>query len=87
LDEAVKGSVDYSERSQFIRDAIIEMAEQVLHVTIPRELALPPGRAGKGGRQPKTSAAPVSSPATVGATFAKNALRTSIESRAARNPK
>ena len=37
-------------RSQFIREAIVEKVSDTLGKTIPAHLALPPGRAGKGGR-------------------------------------
>lgn len=38
----------YRNRSQFIRDAIIEKLTRV-GVSLPKELALPPHRIGKGG--------------------------------------
>jgi len=42
----------YRNRSQFIRDAIIEKLKRA-GVSLPKELALPPHRIGKGGDAPK----------------------------------
>jgi Ribbon-helix-helix protein, copG family len=42
----------YRNRSQFIRDAIIEKLIR-LGVSLPKELALPPHRIGKGGGGPR----------------------------------
>lgn len=40
-------------RSQFMRDAVREKVNRVLETEIiTREMAAPPGRAGKGGRKP-----------------------------------
>jgi hypothetical protein len=41
----------YRNRSQFIRDAIIEKLMRV-GISLPKELALPPHRIGKGGGSP-----------------------------------
>lgn len=41
----------YRNRSQFIRDAIIEKLKRA-GVSLPRELALPPHRIGKAGAAP-----------------------------------
>ena len=40
----------YSNRSQFIRDAIVEKLSR-MGIEIPREFAVAPDRIGKGGRQ------------------------------------
>jgi len=45
-------AVGYSNRSQFIRDALIEKMARA-GVEIPKELALAPDRSGKGGPAPK----------------------------------
>jgi hypothetical protein len=39
----------YSNRSQFIRDAMVEKLSR-MGIEIPRELSVPPDRIGKGGR-------------------------------------
>jgi len=44
----------YRNRSQFIRDAIIEKLMRV-GIPLPKELALPPHRIGKGGGLPEKS--------------------------------
>jgi|GEM_PF-705321 len=51
--DAALHKVGYSDRSSFIRDAIVEK----LHaggIPIPVELSLAPSRTGKGGRPPLT---------------------------------
>jgi hypothetical protein len=45
----------YTNRSQFIRDAIVEKLER-LGLKIPRELAVAPQRLGKGGGKPASKA-------------------------------
>ena len=41
--------MDYTERAQFIRDAMVDKIERTLKIKVPNDLALPPGRMGKGG--------------------------------------
>lgn len=53
LDGYISESSEYSDRSQFIRDAIVEKVSATLGKEIPAQLALPPGRAGKGGAKPR----------------------------------
>lgn len=43
--------IGYSDRSSFIRDAIVEKFHKS-KINIPVELSLSPSRAGKGGRPP-----------------------------------
>jgi hypothetical protein len=45
--DAGLGSAGYRNRSQFIRDAIVEKLLRA-DIVLPRELALPPNRLGKG---------------------------------------
>jgi hypothetical protein len=53
----------YSNRSQFIRDAIVEKLSR-MGIEIPREFAVAPDRIGKGGRQSKPAGRPVGRPAS-----------------------
>jgi hypothetical protein len=46
--DASLGPAGYRNRSQFIRDAIIEKLLRA-DISLPKELALPPHRIGKGG--------------------------------------
>jgi hypothetical protein len=57
----------YHNRSQFIRDAIVEKLIRA-DVPLPKELAMPPNRFGKGGR----SADPVSYPKLSSSAYALN---------------
>lgn len=41
--------LNYTERAQFIRDAMREKIERELKIKVEPDLALPPGRVGKGG--------------------------------------
>lgn len=45
----------YADRAKFIRDALKEKIEKVLKRTIPKEMVMPPGRVGKGGRRKVSS--------------------------------
>lgn len=44
----------YSNRSQFIRDAIVEKLSR-MGIEIPREISVAPDRIGKGGRPPASA--------------------------------
>ena len=46
-------NMGYSDRSSFIRDAIIEKL-QAAGIKVSSALSLPPSRMGKGGRSPKS---------------------------------
>ena len=67
--DAALHKVGYSDRSSFIRDAIVEK----LHgggIPIPVELSLAPSRTGKGGRPPLSTRRPAKEVATRGASAA-----------------
>ena len=49
LDAGVRAT-GYPNRSQFIRDAIVDKLDG-MGITVSRELAQPPPRSGKGGRK------------------------------------
>jgi Arc/MetJ-type ribon-helix-helix transcriptional regulator len=53
LDAGVR-STGYANRSQFIRDAIVEKLDS-MGIYVSRELAQPPPRTGKGGRRAQKS--------------------------------
>jgi hypothetical protein len=59
--DAGLGQAGYRNRSQFIRDAIIEKLLRA-DITLSRDLALPPHRIGKGGDASAQSRYPVHRP-------------------------
>jgi predicted DNA-binding WGR domain protein len=48
VDDQLPG-MGYTERAQFIRDAIREKIEATIGIKVDNDLVLPPGRVGKGG--------------------------------------
>jgi hypothetical protein len=71
----------YRNRSQFIRDAIVEKLTRV-GVSLPKELAMPPHRMGKGGGVPQKIYYPAHRPSAL----ALNEKAGSKKSAAARHP-
>lgn len=70
----------YHNRSQFIRDAIVEKLTRA-GVSLPKELALPPHRLGKGGDAPRKFYYPAHRPSAL----ALNEKADSKKSAAARS--
>ena len=71
----------YRNRSQFIRDAIVEKLIRA-GVSLPKELALPPHRLGKGGDAPRKFYYPAHRPSVL----ELNEKADSKKSAAARHP-
>jgi Arc/MetJ-type ribon-helix-helix transcriptional regulator len=55
--DAALSRAGYGDRSQFIRDAVVEKLSRA-GIEVPLELATSPSRRGKGGRKPRLSAIP-----------------------------
>jgi hypothetical protein len=71
----------YRNRSQFIRDAIVEKLTRA-GVSLPRELAMPPHRMGKAGDVPRKISYPAHEPSAL----ALNEKAGSKKSAAVRHP-
>jgi len=70
----------YSNRSQFIRDAIVEKLSR-MGIEIPREFAVAPDRIGKGGRQSRPLGRPAAKKAGAKGAPAKAPKKTARRSK------